>query len=374
MEDPEVLELKEKNNNLTFTLNNVNVSIANGLRRIILSDIPMVVFKTSPCEKNLSNFYINTTRLNNEILKQRLSCIPIHINDINNFPIDNYIVEVNEENNSSEVQYVTTENFKIKNITNDQYLSKENTEKIFPPNNITKYFIDFVRLRPQLSDDIKGEKLIMNCKLSIGRAKDDAAFNTVSTCSYGFTKDEVKISEIWTKKEQDFKTQEMTKDEINYEKMNWTTLDSKRYYIENSFDFTIQSVGVYNNKKIVEMGCQIICDKIKSLIDNLDSIMINESDNTLENSYDIILENEDYTLGKILEYLIHEKYYKKNKVQFCGFIKKHPHDEYSIITIAYGNNKNEDKSPLGKLEIQQLLRDVCEDAINIYNNIKKWFN
>ena len=36
---------------------------------------------TFPHEKNKANIEINTTRFNNEIIKQRLSCIPIHITD-----------------------------------------------------------------------------------------------------------------------------------------------------------------------------------------------------------------------------------------------------------------------------------------------------
>jgi DNA-directed RNA polymerase alpha subunit len=79
--EPKVRFHLDEEKNLQFTLSNVNVSIANAIRRTILSDIPMVVFKTTPYEENKSNFITNTTRLNNEILKQRLSCIPIHITD-----------------------------------------------------------------------------------------------------------------------------------------------------------------------------------------------------------------------------------------------------------------------------------------------------
>ena len=57
---------------LTFTLAGINVSIANGLRRTILSDIPVLAFKTFPHNENQADFITNTSRFNNEILKQRL--------------------------------------------------------------------------------------------------------------------------------------------------------------------------------------------------------------------------------------------------------------------------------------------------------------
>ena len=44
-------------------------------------------------------FEVNTTRLNNEILKQRLSCIPIHIKDLE-MPLQDYIMELDIINNS----------------------------------------------------------------------------------------------------------------------------------------------------------------------------------------------------------------------------------------------------------------------------------
>ena len=68
----------EEDGTLYFTLTGTNVSIANGLRRTILADIPTLVFKTFPDKENKAKFVTNTSRFNNEILKQRLQCIPIH--------------------------------------------------------------------------------------------------------------------------------------------------------------------------------------------------------------------------------------------------------------------------------------------------------
>ena len=82
-------------------MSGVNVSIANGLRRIA-SEIPLVVFRTTPHEANKATFEVNTTRMNNELLKQRLSCIPIYT-DID-FPIEDYILVVNKQNKSNTIE------------------------------------------------------------------------------------------------------------------------------------------------------------------------------------------------------------------------------------------------------------------------------
>ena len=80
--DPRFSNLIEKNGILNFKLEGINVSLANALRRTIISDIDTVVIKTFPHSENQANIMINTTRFNNEILKPRLSCIPIHIQDL----------------------------------------------------------------------------------------------------------------------------------------------------------------------------------------------------------------------------------------------------------------------------------------------------
>ena len=67
---------------ITFTLKNTNVSIANALRRTLLSDIPTLTFKTFPHSENLAIIHKNTSRFNNEIIKHRLGCIPIYIKNI----------------------------------------------------------------------------------------------------------------------------------------------------------------------------------------------------------------------------------------------------------------------------------------------------
>ena len=97
---PNVKESIEINNTLSFTLENTNVSIANAIRRTLLSDINVVVMDGS-LEKNDIKIHKNTTRFNNEILKQRLGCIPIHIKD--HTLIDDLLIEVNEVNDSDSI-------------------------------------------------------------------------------------------------------------------------------------------------------------------------------------------------------------------------------------------------------------------------------
>ena len=158
-----VFDLKEEDGLLSFTIANTDVSYVNALRRTILSDIPIVVFKTTPYEENKANILINTTRLHNEILKQRLSCIPICIPNLEETPIKNYLLELDVENKTDTTIIVTTQDFKIRDISSNTLLEDGIVKKIFPPfippTGNGEYYIDFVRLRPKISDEIPGERI-----------------------------------------------------------------------------------------------------------------------------------------------------------------------------------------------------------------------
>jgi DNA-directed RNA polymerase subunit L len=366
--NPLLEPLQTDDNSLGFTLSGVNVSLANGLRRTMLSDIPLVVFRTTPNDKNKCNIIANTSRLNNEIIKQRLSCIPIHIKDVDDFPIKNYIMEVHVENNTDTVMFVTTENFIVKDRVTNKELPMDKIREIFPPDETTGYFIDFVRLRPKISDEIPGEKLQLTCEFDIGSAKEDGMFNSVHTCSYGFTGDTAAQDAELSKKIQTWKDEGKNEKEIKFESANWKLLDAKRIFKKDSFDFIIQSIGIYTNNEIVNIACKILIDSLTEIVAIIekDELEIKNSDNTMANSFDIILENHDYTIGKVLEYFLYVKFYETNMVTFCGFKKMHPHDNYSIIRLAY-------KDVVDKSTIKGHLKECLDDAIMVYTKLRKDF-
>ena len=183
------------NPKLHFTLTDIDTSVANAIRRTILSDIPVVCIRTENSEINQCKIESNHTRFHNELIKQRLSCIPIHVNDPEF--VKKHQLEVEMQNTTDSMLYVTTEHFKIKDINNEKYLDKDETRKIFPPNEKTQMYIDFVRLRPSIGPSIPGEQIKLTAQFSVSTAKENGMFNVVSICSYHNTVDDVKAGEHW---------------------------------------------------------------------------------------------------------------------------------------------------------------------------------
>lgn len=357
--------IEASNDVLTFNVKNINVSLINAIRRIVLSEIPTVVFRTMPYEKSLVNITKNTTRLNNEIIKQRLSCIPIHISDLS-IPLDKYVVELDVKNNTNEMVYVTTRDFKIKDTESDKYLIDKEVQRIFPKNELTNEHILLARLRPQLNEDIPGEELAFNAKMVISNAKEDSGFNVVSTCSYEFLKDVSRVQAEWSKKEKELRNAGVNEDDIDFEKSNWMIHDAKRITYNDQFRFIIETIGVFDNKSILHKACDIINSKIQSVIDDCNNQTLEiTSGETLMKSFNIILHNEDYTLGKCIEYGLNEMYYKQNSVLgFVGFRKKHPHDSYSIINIAFKDEGTD------KETIYPIVKHVCETVKEVFDDFK----
>ena len=161
----------------------------------------------------------------------------------------------------------------------------------------------------------------------------------------------------------------MSKKDIEMQKKNFYILDAQRHFIENSFDFNVQSVGVYESNELVKLACKVLSKKLEDMMTSIDSdlVPIRMSEVTMENSFDIILENEDYTMGKLLEYMMYEYYYEGEKVlNFCGFKKFHPHDDESIIRIAY-------KKPNDKNMVRMHLNTCCAKAKELFDKIAKMF-
>ena len=367
-------ELKETGDTMTFTLTGVDTCYANGIRRVIISDIPVVVFKTTPHEENKSNILINTSRLNNEIIKQRLSCIPICIKDLD-IELSNYLLELDIENKTDTMIMVTTKDFKIKNITTSTYLDDNTIREIFPPyippTGKGEYYIDFLRLRPKISDDLPGEKIKLNCTFSISSARDDSMFNVTGTCSYGFTPDREEMIKQLAIRRDKWEKEDKTAAEIDFESRNWNLLEGLRYVKKQSFDFIIQTLGIFENTEIIIKACQILIQKIdiqKQLLDK-DELKIEKSDNTLENCYDVTLVNEDYTVGIILNNELYETFYNNHKtLSYTGFKKMHPHDTDSLLRIAFAEPTS------GKSAVKEILITVMVDAVRQIESIIECFN
>ena len=301
---------KETNGTLNFQLTDVDKSFANALRRTLLGNIPIQVMKPEDCI-----IHSNTSRFTNEMIKLRLSCIPIHEPNITK----SLTISCNVRNDTSHTIHVTTEAFQ--------------QPTLFPPITVYKKdrYIEWLRLRPE-------EEISFTCKTSVGTANQCGAYNSVGTCSYGFTKDKEASNRAWGEQ-----PRQTTKED-------WDCLDSKRYVVPRSFDFILESIGVFTNQELLLLASSIL---ILQLEQCMDSLTITPSVTTIENCFDVALTGDysiqnitipmqgDYTIGKLLEYELYQQFMEK-KITYVAFFKSHPHDTVGILRVASKNATAED--------------------------------
>jgi len=335
--------------NLKFRLYGLNVSFANAIRRTILTDIPCAVFKTIPHDKCQVEIIENTSKMNNEMIKHRLSAIPIHLNNLN--CIHNLEVEVKVENTTEGILYVTTEHFNVSEIPDsppvDDFVLPLK-EDLFPIDEYSGQFIDLLKLLPD-------EKIHFKAKMATGTAREDSNFNMVSMCSYVMTDNEEKIKEA--------KANLQTTEWSEMKENDWKTIESHRIFIPNSFDFTVKTIGVYSNGFIVKTACDILITRLKTIEFEIRADFA-DMDNT---KFEIVLTNEDHTVGKIIEYCFLNLFFENAAIlSFCAFSKAHPDDEDCMIVVCY-------KTPTVFATVREHVIKCVSDCIEVLDEVSKEF-
>ena len=111
--------IEDQNGLLSFTLEHAHLPLVNGLRRTILSDIPLVGIKGFPHDACDIKIIENDTNLNNEIMKHRIMSIPVYsLNPESNDIWSKVKVVLNVQNDTEQMISVTTENITLINTDN----------------------------------------------------------------------------------------------------------------------------------------------------------------------------------------------------------------------------------------------------------------
>jgi DNA-directed RNA polymerase subunit L len=383
---PSITKDYENDGTLYFIIKDVPTCVVNAIRRTILSEIPVVVIKTETSSINKCIIEYNTSRFHNEIVKQRLSSIPFIVKEKKEF-VKNYYLTLDVDNKSSyETLYVTSDDFVIEN-KNDS--TKLDIKTIVPHDSITNEPIEFLRLRPKIGN-LSGEKIKLSASFDISNAKENGMFNCVSKCTYHNVIDAESRESYWKILETKYKSEGLSADEIDFEYKNFINLDGYRSFkIDNNgnpneFEFNIKTIGQYTNYELVSEACKILIHKFSSLIENLKSgtIPIHNSMESktlgytsvttpnVEHSYDMILEGEDYTIGYLLEYYIHSEFYNsdENDLDYIGFKKYHPHDDYSVLRFIMTKNKN-----AGIHSVSGFILEASKNIIKTFKDIQPKF-
>ena len=376
--NPVVTNLKQEDEVFTFDLENARPSMANAVRRIILSEVPTVGFQTENYESSSLRVIKNTSSLHNEFLLHRISLIPINIQDPSSFNNEHYEFELNVKNESIQAKNITTKDFIVTNLIENKV---ESTEKFFPKNLITGDHILITRLKPNLGAE--SEMIHIKGHAVVGTGADNALFSPVCCAIFTNKKDPEKADaafKTYLEETQKERSEPITEKEQKKLLHKFTINESERYYYTdendepNQFSFRIESIGVLSPHHIVMKAFDILVKKIEQFMfelgrandnNNSDTVQIKETSTQLINGYDIHIQNENHTLG----YLIQDSLTsmdKNNIITFSGYMNPHPLQKVIIVRVQFSEGIKQDKIVT---EIVETLKIMNSNLRNLRNNI-----
>ena len=351
-----------------FNITNVSVPLANSIRRILLSNIPSVAFDDTwndDKDERTINIIKNTSGLHNEFLAHRLSLIPIHMfNDTTR-----NILKINTHFNDTTYKrefYFNSEdipNFHLYIDVDSQSSQSKNRYGLFEVN------ISHIQYSPDYTSDIacseyfqpdlhikeifkKNEYVILNMlksteelniyfKPTIGLGKQNARYCSVGTVSYMFEIDNSKTEQVFQQSIEyannervQKKLNRLSEKEIDIKKRSFMVLDNERVYKTNkyneanSFNFSVESIGILPSHQIVYDALTILKLNLYDMMHSFnkfeqynneviysnnhsynDKISIKHSVDNLY-GYKITIQNENHTLGNVINYYLNTLFVK----------------------------------------------------------------
>lgn len=340
---------------LTFQIVNTHVSYVNTLRRIIISEVPSIGFRAEILKNgSTSDVTIekNNTPMSNEMLAHRIGLIPVHGNP-SSWEEDKYVFKCNVENDSNDFIDVKVSDIDVFEKKDGELIKVPNVQ-FFHPNAITHDTALLAVLKPKVVNGTP-EKLAFTAKATRGIGRENARFNPTCQCAYSYTRDEdpERIKDLmiqWLDRHKKINYSDLEKDSSKKEQYEreFNTMEVNRCFKKNqkgepySFDFSIESIGVYDPYDIVLEGIKV-CEQKCFAYATIDKGTLPENiklqpTKKEAKGFDIYFQNEDHTLGNLLttwldEHLLDPDSLKPDSIQFCGYCVPHPLLDEMLMTI-----------------------------------------
>ena len=412
---------------LNLEFSNVDNSIVNSLRRVMISELMNVGFHSDDI-----HIHANTTSLHNQFVTNRINLIPICCYDNKSLNMISYwdtnkairkydfkiqsgipkfrINVINDKETRKNLlnnRPYDLENETIVNITS-QDIQLENhldhstsVDKYIKPD----YISEKVSKKYNLSDNIYitlnklklnskgvGDQLDLTFEPSIGNGKKHSLYSGVGTVSFKNVQDLSKVDQVFDYKMERVNRErsgkglkQLTDNEIVSYRKEYDTLDSKRVVKTdedgnpNVFSLNIETIGGNLPVQLIRDALSHLKWAFKDISNciffnnkgydiNASKISVQDSP-VIMDSIDIIIQNEKHTTGNIIS-----KYLQKlftgnaaiiqNVFGFTSYDVKHPLDNFMTVRMFFNSNVSLEKL----LDVIKSVESPENDLYHILNN------
>lgn len=363
----------------------LNKSIINSIRRVLLSSIQSVGFRTEMKNTDIK-IIKNTSPLHNEYILHRIAMIPLYIDTesykrdllfklkvsadpekpvtkvtANDFEI--YRLKDGYENDSSEIDI---------NKFSEQKISEDEKISIFRPFK-DKYYCDITELKSSSSDSVHEIELYGVPRISY--AYEDARWQAVSMATYSFKRDNELFNRVLNEKMKIENVEEEDKDK--FAKSLYIS-ESERYFHRDRFcepywyEFKIDSAHSLNSKELFIKANEIMVQELELFKNDLKNIS-NKDDSRIsiekidENIYRMSVFGNDDTIGNVIQTEITREIDDDSDVLACGYKKTHPLEK--IITFNISLKPKNKTNEQNIIKIIELFTNSCNTLIETYNEL-----
>lgn len=315
----------------TFDIVDVDLSVANALRRIALTDLPVAGFRGEAVDGAAEpsiDILENNGPLHNEFMSHRIGMIPICFSEKEMDAFGNgggddpstMTFELDVSNTGVDMRNVTTHDIVVRR---DKEVVVADTARLFPAHHVTHAPILITRLR-------ENERLHFIARAVKSSAREHAGFSAMAKCTYTFVSDPVAADAAVG------------------------ILDKERAFRHNAhgdpthIQFRMETVNAFSVRYVVRRAFDILVDKLaasRHAIDVGDATRVSHGpakDNMA--GYEFTFKKEDDTLGNIIQSLIHVEHIRRKPkgtapaITFVGYFCPHPLDETVVVRIVMADD------------------------------------
>ena len=418
------------NSRIKINLRNIEVSLGNAFRRIMISELPSVAFN----EKDI-NIICNTGVLHNQFLEHRLSLTPITIYDSktlliysswnndtgkreNTFAspsgIPKFKIEINNDKVTREL-YTKERPYDLESETLINLTSKDIKfiESMSFDDDIEKYIkpdllVTDIRSRQEynkvlspgyvllnklkINSDGIGESIHLTLEPSVGTGKEKTIYSPVGTVAFSNIQETPdKLDAVFNYKLDSLNTERISKDllpisseEKKVLRKEFDTLDAKRVFLTNdqgepnAFTYTIESIGSLTPSQIFKNSILYLYYKLLDINNSIsfdtDGVVLNTNkieiitNQVIMDSIDIKLHYEEHTVGNLLNKYMQNYFTTDNSISNKIF-----------NFVSYQQNHPLDKFIIIRLNYDPnislvKIRDYLKDKSHIDNDLHKILN
>jgi DNA-directed RNA polymerase subunit L len=331
---------------IQFHIRHIDLSVVNGLRRTILTDIPTVglVFEDNPTVVVKTN----TGPLHNEILIHRMSMLPLHLTEaeVEAYEPRSISFKISKHNTTTSIQNLSTNDMEL--MRDNVVLPLSEVNRLFPANDWSKKHILITRLRA-------GEIIEMSGEFVKSTARVNAGFCPVSLCSF---------------------TPEMDTERIRQDGIT-DVLERERTFLKNDYGdpiawlFELEPENGMTVAYLVAKAFEIMIKKIELARKTLSTDDLEVLALEAAGTYEYVFKDEDDTLGNLIQAYIHNTYYRTERlvqhrfrVSYVGYMCPHPLETKMHVRLTLRPPK-EENTDLTEDSITELtVRDFFKQALD----------